>query len=69
MDISIGLRNNAREISGETELSAEALRQAMAEGTLIEVTDKDGAHFVVAGDSVAYLRLGDPKPRRVGFGI
>lgn len=73
MEITIGVRDIPREITIESPLSAEELREtvkaALDGGTTLELTDENGAEVLVPGGALAYVRLGTESPRRVGFGV
>lgn len=73
MDVKIGIQHIAREVTVETDQSAEeiasAYRKAVAEGTTFELTDTKGGRTLVRADAVAYLDLGSEKARKVGFGL
>lgn len=72
MEIKIGMRQVARELSVETDQSADTVRDAwqtaLAEDGLLEILDTKGNKVVVRADTVAYLDLGKENARRVGFG-
>ena len=72
MDIKIGIKNSARELSFETSASAKELeasiRSAMdTEAKLISLTDSKGNVFLIPTKSITYLELGAEEARRVGF--
>lgn len=73
MEIIIGVRDVAREITIESPLSADELRKvvkaALENGTALELTDEGGAQVIVPGNALGYVRLGSETPRRVGFGV
>ena len=62
----------ARELTVETEATgAEVesdLRKALADGTMLTLTDEKGRRVLVPADKVAYIDLGQEKTRPVGFG-
>ena len=72
MEIKIGIQHVAREITVETESTAKEveanLEKALADGTLLAVTDEKGRKVLVPADKIAYVDLGQEKPRAVGFG-
>ena len=72
MEIKIGIQHVAREITVETESTAKEveanLEKALADGTLLAVTDEKGRKVLVPADKIAYVDLGQEKPRTVGFG-
>lgn len=72
MDIKIGIKNSARELSFETSASAKELeasvRSAMdSDAKLISLTDSKGNVFLIPTKSITYLELGAEEARRVGF--
>lgn len=72
MEIKIGIQHVARELAVDTTATAaevEAdLRKALADGTLIALTDEKGRKVLIPADKVAYVDLGQEKTRPVGFG-
>lgn len=73
MEITIGVRDVAREITIDSPLPAEELRgavkAALDSGTTLELTDENGAQIFVPGGALGYVRFGSETPRRVGFGV
>ncbi|HLT85787.1 MAG TPA: DUF3107 domain-containing protein [Phototrophicaceae bacterium] len=73
MEITIGVRDIPREITIESPLSADELREtvraALDAGTALELTDEHGVQLLVPGGALGYVRLGSETPRRVGFGV
>ena len=72
MDIKIGIKNSARELSFESSASAKELeasvRSAMdSDAKLISLTDSKGNVFLIPTKSITYLELGAEEARRVGF--
>lgn len=72
MEIKIGLRNLARELSFESEQSAAEVEQtvanAIASGAkLIKLVDNKGKLFLVPVDALGYIEVGAEEVRRVGF--
>ncbi|WP_026925923.1 DUF3107 domain-containing protein [Granulicoccus phenolivorans] len=72
MEVKIGIQHLARELSIDTESSAEEvqdqLAKAMAEDGLLTLTDAQGARTMIRADKIAYIELGQEHRRRVGFG-
>ena len=72
MEIKIGIQHVARELAVDTTATAAEvesdLRKALADGTLIALTDEKGRKVLVPADKVAYIDLGQEKARPVGFG-
>ncbi|MEL4506055.1 DUF3107 domain-containing protein [Luteococcus sp. H138] len=72
MEIKIGVNNIPREVSIETEASADqveqALRTALTEGGLLTLTDAKGRKVLVPAAQIGYVDLGQEHSRPVGFG-
>ncbi|MET8292729.1 DUF3107 domain-containing protein [Streptomyces racemochromogenes] len=73
MEVKIGVQHAPREIVLESGLSAEELEGIVAEaltGTapLLSLTDIKGRKVLVPSDRLAYVDLGEPAQRKVGFG-
>lgn len=72
MEIKIGIQNVARELTLESSQSAqevrELLRAAIAEGSLLELSDDKGRQVIVPAERIGYVDLGAENARRVGFG-
>jgi len=72
LEIKIGLRNTARELSFESEASAADIEQAVANAIdsgskLIRLVDNKGKLFIVPVDALAFVEVGAEEVRRVGF--
>ena len=71
MEVKIGVRNVAREVVLESELTpdglAEQVAAAVAGNTLLQLTDDKGRTVLVPGGQIGYVELGAPEQRRVGF--
>jgi len=72
MDIRIGIKHSARELSFDTLESAAAVEKKVAEAIessskLINLTDSKGNVFLVPTEALAYLEIGAEEARRVGF--
>ncbi|KIF03492.1 ATP-binding protein [Streptomyces sp. RSD-27] len=73
MEVKIGVQHAPREIVLESGLSAEELESIVADaltGTapLLSLTDTKGRKVLVPSDRLAYVDLGEPSQRKVGFG-
>lgn len=72
MEVKIGVRNVAREITLESAQSAEevaaAVDAAIASGTTLTLTDDKGRLVVVPAGVLGYVEIGAPEGRKVGFG-
>ena len=77
MEIKIGIQHTARELNLESNQTAEEV-QAMVAAALTEalagkpgvltLEDEKGRKVLVPADKVAYIEIGEPTGRRVGFG-
>ena len=73
MEVKIGLQQAAREIVLESAQSAaevaEVVSAALTSGTpVLSLTDEKGRQVIVSVDKLAYVEIGEPESRRVGFG-
>ncbi|HOA27648.1 MAG TPA: DUF3107 domain-containing protein [Arachnia sp.] len=72
MEIKIGITNIAREVTFETDATpdevAQKVREAVAESSLLDLTDDKGRRILVPGERLGYVDLGSPSARAVGFG-
>lgn len=72
MEIKIGVQNLAREVVVEIDESPEDLKEqfraALADNAVLELTDTKGNQVVIAAGAVAYIEIGTPNARPVGFG-
>ena len=72
MEIKIDITNIAREVTFETDATpdevAQKVREAVAESSLLDLTDDKGRRILVPGERLGYVDLGSPSARAVGFG-
>lgn len=72
MEIKIGVQHSPREVSLDSDLSPEdvqaAVSKAIDNGSVLTLTDDRGRTVVVPGTKIAYVEIGAPASRRVGFG-
>jgi hypothetical protein len=72
VEVKIGVRDVAREVVLECELTpdavAEAVDKAVSSQTLLRLTDDHGRLVMVPGPLIGYVEIGAPETRRVGFG-
>lgn len=72
MEIKIGVQHSPREVALDSDLSPEDVQAAVAKaidsGSLLTLTDDRGRTIVVPGTKIAYVEIGAPTSRRVGFG-
>ncbi|EIC92153.1 hypothetical protein IMCC13023_06320 [Candidatus Aquiluna sp. IMCC13023] len=72
MDVRIGIRDNARDISFESGLSAKDLMATVkkaieASEPVLELSDEKGSIILIPTSSIAYVEIGAEETRRVGF--
>ncbi len=70
MEIRIGLENSARELSFETNQSAEEVEQIVrdsSESGVARFTDDRERVFLVNAEKITFIEIGTESQRRVGF--
>lgn len=72
MEIKIGIKDVAREVVLESDLSAEEVTaqvtEALKNGTLLTLEDTKGNVTLVPGESLGYVEIGAETKRHIGFG-
>ena len=74
MEVKIGVQHVARELVVDSAESQEAVVAAVSAAAgrrrprLLALTDERGRQVVVPSDKLAYVEIGEPETRRVGFG-
>lgn len=72
MEVTIGVQNLGREISVETDLSADevtsAVNSAVTDGSVLTLTDSKGRRILVPAAVLGYVEIGTETQRKVGFG-
>ncbi|MDT0453347.1 MULTISPECIES: DUF3107 domain-containing protein [Streptomyces] len=73
MEVKIGVQHAPREIVLESGLAAEEVERVVAEAlagksALLSLTDDRGRKVLVPADRLAYVEIGEPAVRKVGFG-
>lgn len=72
MEVKVGIRDVAREVTVETKASAQDVESALAEALtgsgLFTLTDEKGRKVLIPAVNVAYVDLGTEHARPVGFG-
>ncbi len=72
MEVKIGVLHTAREIVFDSPLTAEevstAVQASLTSDSVLNLTDDRGRTILVPADRIAYVELGVPATRRVGFG-
>lgn len=72
MEVKIGVQNAAREMVLESAQTpdeiAAAVQAALSAGGVLTLEDAKGHRILVPADRLAYVEMGPPASRRVGFG-
>jgi len=73
VEVKIGVQNAPREIVLESPQTADEVEGAVAkalEGTskLLVLADEHGRRIIVPAERLAYVEIGEPAVRKVGFG-
>ena len=72
MDIELGIQNVARPVNFSTDESADnvsqAIAQAVADNTTIDLTDDKGRLIIVPDKALGYAIIGSETKHAVGFG-
>ncbi|MEZ5115122.1 MAG: DUF3107 domain-containing protein [Candidatus Nanopelagicales bacterium] len=72
MEVKIGVQQVSREISFVSAQTPEdvgaAVAAALEDGGLLTLDDEKGRRVIVPADKIAYVELGTPSSRPVGFG-
>lgn len=72
MEVRIGIKHSPRELSFETNSTADEVRlqieKAVADNAaLFTLKDTKGGHYLIDTDSISYVELGAEAGRKVGF--
>ena len=72
MEVKVGVQQAPRELVIESKQSGEevatAVSDALASGGVLTLVDERGRRIVVPVEKLAYVEIGEPEVRRVGFG-
>ena len=72
MEVKVGVQQAPRELVIESSQSAEevasTVSDALAKGGILSLVDERGRRLVVPVEKLAYVEIGEPEVRRVGFG-
>lgn len=73
MEVKVGVHNATRELVIDSTLSTDEIQQAVRdavekENGLLDLADAKGRRLLVRGAHLAYVDVGEPLERRVGFG-
>jgi hypothetical protein len=72
MEVRIGIRENGRDLSFESSLSAKELSDKISDAILksaplVELSDDKGKTMLIPTTAIAYVEIGADQGRRVGF--
>lgn len=73
MEVRIGVQHATRELVIDSAETTEAVLATVSaavsgESAVLTLTDERGRQVVVPSDKLAYVEIGEPESRRVGFG-
>lgn len=72
MEVKIGVVHTAREIVFDSPQSADevtaAVTKALKDESVLALEDDRGRQILIPAERIAYVELGVPAARRVGFG-
>jgi hypothetical protein len=73
VEVRIGVQHATRELVIESGDSTEAITEAVSaalagKSEILSLEDERGRRVVVPADKLAYVEIGEPEGRRVGFG-
>ena len=73
MEVKIGVQFATRELTLESEQTADEVAAAVAEALradlgVLTLVDEHGRRVLVPADKLAYVEIGETEQRRVGFG-
>ncbi|AKU65253.1 hypothetical protein ADJ76_05400 [Schaalia meyeri] len=73
MEIFIGIRGGARQLSLDVNLTEEQLisrvDEAVSQNALLHLTDTKGQRILVPAHAIGYVQIASKAERRVGFAI
>ncbi|HJC28888.1 MAG TPA: DUF3107 domain-containing protein [Candidatus Dietzia intestinipullorum] len=73
MEIKIGIAESNRELTFRTEMNPEDVQKRVESAltaeskAVLELDDEKGRRYLVSTDRVAYVEIGEPARRAVGF--
>lgn len=73
MEVKIGVQHAARELVLDSTQTTDEITDAVSaaltgDSRILSLTDVGGRRVVVPADKLAYVEIGEPETRRVGFG-
>ena len=73
MNITIGIRSSARDISIDLDIERKELvsrvHSAVQSLSVLDLTDNKGQQYLIPARSIAYVQIGEQIERRVGFAL
>lgn len=71
VEIKIGIQHTPREITLDVDLTADQVAKELADATAKSATlifkDVKGRRVLLPSEKIAYIEIGEPEQRRVGF--
>jgi hypothetical protein len=71
VEVKIGVQNSVRELVIESNQSADEVSRSVADqvasGGILTLADEKGRQLLVPVASLAYVEIGEPSARKVGF--
>jgi hypothetical protein len=73
VEVKIGVQHAPREISIESAQSVDEVEKAVSDALsgsskLLSLVDEHGRKVLIPADRLAYVEIGEPAARKVGFG-
>jgi uncharacterized protein DUF3107 len=73
VEVKIGVQHAPRELLVEVRQNADEIQQAVeaalqSDDGVLSLTDERGRRVLVPAERLAYVEIGEPEARRVGFG-
>ncbi|HEX6936437.1 MAG TPA: DUF3107 domain-containing protein [Actinomycetes bacterium] len=73
MEVRIGVQHATRELVIESPETTEAITAAVSaaltgDSKILSLDDERGRRVVIPAEKLAYVEIGEPSTRRVGFG-
>jgi uncharacterized protein DUF3107 len=73
VEVKIGVQHAPRELLVEVNLTADDIERTVNNALqdddgLLSLTDERGRRVIVPAERLAYVEIGEPEARRVGFG-
>jgi hypothetical protein len=73
VEVKIGVQHAPRELVVESGLSADEIQRAVenamrGDDGVLSLSDERGRRVLVPAERLAYVEIGEPETRRVGFG-